>query len=392
MIGWPYSGADPVHRLPNNKLAAVLTCGVILLAGWPAALACSPQNLMPPQFCSGKSDGTAIDLQGDTLGDLPQVGVERIVGQCRKDMYGMPGIGGPGTVYLGDAEKFIRGWDQSRNILPDATKRIAGDFVFGGNDGLLLRGPVFAYGPDGRLLLKANYDSNGTPIGPFSLWTNDGSIRTDGALVQHHDGSKLAEGLQGRIVSRYEDDQVAAVQFYCFGMPIGRHWHFDRAGKLTRVEDFTASDYQRPREHVREILAPPSLAPTLWQTSCGGHPFYDVLWGTITKRTVHFDGRGDELAIADDRHMDFIADRFTTWHVLPQGSSLEAWFQPGATVRADGMADVANATLSVRPDRRYLPLRDDIGRIPRTETNAEMVKACGEWLEDAFSEVPLKLH
>jgi hypothetical protein len=351
----------------------------VLCSVSPVAIACSPGMVEPPPFCSGKPNDTPADLEKDALGGLTEAGIDRIVGACRQDM-----IAGPGTIFLSNADEFIRGWDRSRRIVPATARTIVGDFIFEEPDGIALRGWITALDEGGQVVLQASYDENGRPDGPFVL-SRDG-VRIEGAFVARTPDSALTGGLNGRTISRYPDGRVASVKYFCSGMPVGRHWYFDDAGAVTRTEDFTASDYEDSNEHVREVVGPPDVPEKLWMNTCGGHPFYDVLQGRVVRRSVFANGDPDEIAIARSRFIDSVGDRFTLWHVLPRGSQIDPWFRPGATIEVKDVDDIAEATLRVRDDRKYAPLRDDLHRTPQTKTNAEMVAQCGAWLDEAFLE------
>jgi hypothetical protein len=374
------------RRLSAGRIGISIFSAILILSGSCAADACSPARVDTPEFCIGKPDGTVADLQKDALAGLPEVGVERLVGKCRGGL-----LEGPGTIHLNDAEKFVGGWDSSRRILPGSTRTIVGDFFFGSIDGIALRGSITAYDENGRIVLQASYSDNGGPGGPFSLWSSDGT-RTDGAFHVYTSSDKLGGGLEGRIVSRYAGGGVAAVRYFCAGLPVGRHWHFDASGKAIRTEDFTASDYAAPNENIRDIMAPTDLPPKLWMNTCGGHPFYDVLQDKIVRRTIFANGRPDEIAIARYATDDLTGDRFTIWRTLPNVPNVDALFLPGTTIEISGVAEVATASVRVREDRKYAPLRDDLHRAPQTWVNAELVRQCGAWLDEAFGESPPEIH
>jgi hypothetical protein len=357
-------------------VACAALAGAIVLR---SSTACSPSNTWIP-VCEQLSNGSKVLLTPENAKEVLEPGIERAWVTCFQR-----GIDGPAILYLSDPEAFnsafgVAGYPFTP-FLPATARRL--DVV-----GSLrweswrwtISGPIVAYGSKNQVLLTVDVEDD-EPVGPFMAWSEDGQLRTEGQYA-HKDRGWGSRGRHGKWTTWDNDGRIVAVQYFCGGMPIGRHVTFDRNGAVARVDDYSDSDYSSAafaREALpRSVVEPPELRD-LQETSCGiGNPLYPLLTATVVRQTTFADGRPAEYALASSR------DVFR-WFSLGSADNLSKFLQPGATVTTASIAGLPTASLKVSDAFTLHPLRDDVMRDHGSSgVHWDMMSDCRPWLRESF--------
>jgi len=334
----------------------------------------------PMVLCAGKPDRSQITLTGEDLpGYVYGRRLERAIVTCS---YGS--IGGPATLTFDDTDSAVDASFANLPVwtLPTVVRRIEATVVTGGFSTWFFKGLVRAFDRQDRLIFQVEY-RYGKPWGPAVSWSPEYGIQTLAAFS--HDSQWLPGGLHGRVASWYANGQLAAVGYYCIGLPIGLHVHFDSTGRMTRAEDYSDSDYADSGHRIREVWDPKRQRShiIILDSERGDlDPLAPLLYARAIRKTRFADSRPSEIAISS------APQEPGAWITLPPGATIARWFTAGSVIRAEGIVSLPPATLQVKDTYQYTSLN----KLPpqATKPYQEIHRHCDDLLDEA-SRIPYDL-